>query len=284
MIFSQVLLQVACQKFLKNKGELYMEDIDYFEKEEFSPFKSIMGLVTFSTILPFKIYTSIEHMTRVIWIWPIIHFCIGLLGAFIGLICLDIFHFNIFLVSVIIYSFLLLITGFHHSDGLMDMADGVMVHGNSEKKLKVMKDHMVGAGGICAFFIIALLSIGGIYNNLTYDFITGIVIAEMVSKTSLLTTCLTSEALPSGIGSYFVKSVNIPIYLISTTIVTILAYLFGGVVGIFGVLGAIFGGSLIAIIGRNNFKVANGDVLGASNEVGRVFALFFMVIALFYLM
>jgi adenosylcobinamide-GDP ribazoletransferase len=59
--------------------------------------------------------------------------------------------------------------------------------------------------------------------------------------------------------------------------------LLGGLVGIFGALGAIISGTIIAVIAKRNFVLANGDVLGMSNEVGRLFSLLFMAVALYFL-
>lgn len=254
---------------------------DYFEDEKFSPFKSILGLLTFSTIIPINVYTSIEYMTKMTWFWPVIHFFIGALAAGLCLICQDFFHINILFTAVLVYTFLMIITGFNHVDGVMDMADGVMVHGSPEKKLNVMKDSMVGAGGIMSAILIALITIAGINNILDYNFIHGIIICEMVGKSSLLTTALTSKPI-DGIGSYFIKATNKTNYLISTVIVAILSYLLGGIVGIFGLIGAIFAGAVVSVVAKKNFKVANGDVLGTSNEVGRAVSLLFMAIMLFY--
>ncbi|MDO5848225.1 MAG: adenosylcobinamide-GDP ribazoletransferase [Methanobrevibacter sp.] len=257
-----------------------MED-DYFKDEKFSPFKSILGLVTFSTILPINVFTSIEYMTKMTWFWPIIHFFIGALAAGVAFICQDFLHFNPLLVAVITYAFLMLITGFNHIDGVMDMADGVMVHGDAKKKISVMKDSMVGAGGIMAAILIALITIAGICNVLDYRFINGIIICEMVAKTSLLTTALTSKPI-DGIGSYFIRSTNIVNYAVSTIIVAVLCFLLGNIVGIFGLIGAMFAGAVVSLIAKKNFGVANGDVLGTSNEIGRAVALLFMIIMLFY--
>ena len=41
----------------------------------------------------------------------------------------------------------------------MDMADGLMVHGTAEKKISVMKDSMVGAGGVSAAILLSFLSL-----------------------------------------------------------------------------------------------------------------------------
>ena len=46
---------------------------------------------------------------------------------------------------------------------------------------------------------------------------------------------------------------------------------------------AIVAGFLISVIAKKNFGVANGDVLGMSNEFGRLIALLFMSVALYFL-
>ena len=260
-----------------------MEDDSYFEDEEFSPIRSLLGLLTFSTILPINVFTSIEYMTKLTWAWPFIHIFIGILAAICGYISLEILHLNSFFAAVIVYAFLMIITGYNHLDGVMDMADGVMVHGEPERKIRVMKDSSVGSGGVATLFLVASLTIAGIYNILDYNFIIGIIICEMLAKTSLLTTALLSKPLTPGIGSYFINETTPSKYFISTAIITTFAFLLGGLVGIFGALGAIISGTLIAVIAKRNFVLANGDVLGMSNEVGRLFSLLFMAVALYFL-
>ena len=260
-----------------------MEDDSYFEEEEFSPVKSILGLLTFSTILPVNVFTSIECMTKMTWFWPFLHLFIGALAAVCGYVSLEILHLNSFFTAAVVYAFLMIITGYNHLDGVMDMADGVMVHGDAEKKIRVMKDSSVGAGGVATLFLVASLTIAGIYNVLDYHFISGIIICEMTAKTSLLTTALMSRPLMPGIGSYFIKETNPANYFASTFIVALIAYLLGGFIGIAGLIGAMVSGIIVASVAKRNFVLANGDVLGMSNEVGRLFSLLFMVVFLFYI-
>ena len=260
-----------------------MEDDSYFEDEEFSPIRSLLGLLTFSTILPINVFTSIEYMTKLTWCWPFIHLFIGILAAICGYVSLEFLHLNSFFIAAIVYAFLMVITGYNHLDGVMDMADGVMVHGEPERKIRIMKDSSVGAGGVATLFLVASLTIAGIYNILDYHFIFGIIICEMTAKTSLITTALLSKPLTPGIGSYFIKETNLSNYIASTVIVGVIAFLLGDLVGVIGVLGAIVSGIIISLIARRNFVLANGDVLGMSNEVGRLFSLLFMSVALYFL-
>ena len=254
---------------------------DYFQDEGFSPVKAFLGLLTFSTILPIRVYTSIEYMTRLVWCWPFLHLFVGFLALICGYVSLNFLHFNQFLTAVIVYAFLMIITGYNHLDGVMDMADGLMVHGTPEKKISVVKDSSVGAGGIATLFLVASLTVGAVYNILDYNFIVGIMLCEMLAKTSLLTTALTSKPLIPGIGSYFILSTKPLTYVISTVIVAVIDYLLGGFAAVCGVVGAVVSGLIISLLAKRNFGVANGDVLGMSNEVGRLFALLFMLIGLY---
>ncbi len=260
-----------------------MEDDSYFEDEEFSPIRSLLGLLTFSTILPINVYTSIEYMTKLTWCWPFLHIFVGVLAAICGYVSLEFLHLNTFFTATIVYAFFMLITGYNHLDGVMDMSDGVMVHGDPERKISVMKDSSVGAGGVASLFLISSLTIAGLYNILDYNFILGIIICEMAAKTSLVTTALLSEPLVPGIGSYFIKETTGANYWVSTILVLCIAFLLGNFAGVAGVIGAIVGGIIITVIAKRNFVLANGDVLGMSNEVGRLFALLFMVIALYFI-
>lgn len=260
-----------------------MEDDSYFEDEEFSPIRSLLGLLTFSTILPVNVFTSIEYMTKLTWCWPFLHIFVGILAAICGYVSLEFLHLNSFFTATVVYAFLMIITGYNHLDGVMDMADGVMVHGEPEKKIRVMKDSSVGSGGVATLFLVASLTIAGLYNILDYNFIIGIIICEMAAKTSLVTTALLSKPLTPGIGSYFMNETNIANYFLSTVLVGLVAYLLGGLVGIVGVIGAMVSGIVIATIAKRNFVLANGDVLGMSNEVGRLLSLLFMVVALYFI-
>lgn len=256
---------------------------EYLKEEEFSPLKSILSLMSFSTIFPINIFTSMEYLTKLTWFWPFIHLFVGILAAVCGFICHSLLQLDLLLSSAIIYAFLMIITGYNHVDGLMDMSDGVMVHGDASRKISIMKDSSVGTAGIMSAILVSLIAIAAISDMLSYNFILGIIIIEMSSKTSLLTTAITSKA-GTGLGSYFINSLNVGEYMLSTFVVAVISYLLGGVIGLLGVLGAIISGAVMSIIAKKNFGIANGDVLGASNEVGRVISAIFICIGLFYFM
>ncbi len=256
---------------------------DYFIDKNPSVFRSIAGLTTFSTILPLNIYTTIEEMAKMTWFWPIIGAFVGAIGLFISYFLIKLLFIPSFVVATIVYSFFLIFNGFHHLDGLIDIGDALMVHGSPEKKISVMRDSMIGTGGIAIFFIVAIITIAALNSILSIDFIFAILICEMSAKIALVSCCTSSKAGPNGTVKYFIESMTLSKFIISLIIVIVIAYLLANFIGVLGVLGGVLGGAIIAYIGEKNFKIATGDVLGASNEIGRMFSLLAMLIALIWI-
>ena len=261
---------------------------DYFEKQSPSTLRSIGGLLTFSTILPLNIYTTIDEMARLTWFWPVLNGLIGLIATIIAFILAKFIHFDPILIAAIVYGFLLLINGFNHFDGLMDFGDGVMVHGSPEKKLSIMKDPMTGVGGIATGFIAGTITIAAYTSLINYSYAVGfnllllIIVAEIAAKIGLTTCCICSQASEEGIGKYFIKYMNLKNYVVGLIICFILSValsLVPGIhIGLLGVIGGAFGGALTALIAKKHLKIANGDVLGTSNELGRLFSLLAMLV------
>jgi len=54
------------------------------------------------------------------------------------------------------------LTGLNQTDGLLDLGDGLMVHGDAEKRLRVMHDHSAGVGAIGATLFTYMLSYGAL--------------------------------------------------------------------------------------------------------------------------
>ena len=261
---------------------------DYFEKQNPSTLRSIGGLLTFSTILPLNIYTTIDEMAKMTWFWPIINGIVGLLAAIIAFILARFIHFDALLIATIVYGFLLIINGFNHFDGLMDFGDGIMVHGSPEKKLSIMKDPMTGVGGISTGFIVGTITIAAYTSLISYayainlNFLLLIIVAEISAKIGLTTCCISSESSDEGIGKYFINYMNLKNYvlgLIICFIISVALSLGPGIhIGLLGIIGGAFGGALSALIAKRHLKIANGYVLGASNELGRLFSLMAMLL------
>ena len=136
----------------------YLKD----KNKEVRKINGFFGLISFSTILPLNIHTTIEEMASFTWIWPIIGGLIGIIVGTFGFLIADLFHLPILIAAALIYSFSIWFTGFHHLDGLIDFGDGMMVHGSPEKKIEVMRDKRIGTGGIAYLLMVGLITFAAI--------------------------------------------------------------------------------------------------------------------------
>jgi len=242
--------------------------------------RGILGLLSFSTVLPINIHTSIEEMASFTWFWPLIGGFIGIFVGAVGFFCMDVIHLPSIVASALIYSFAIYFTGFHHLDGLIDFGDGLMAHGDYKKKIEVMRDSRIGTGGIALFFIVALITLLSINSIPSYLIFYILIVSEMMAKMGILSCCTISTPFFDGTGKFFIKSMNIKFWLLSMIITSVLGFLTIGVVGIYGIIGGIIGGVFTGLIAEKNFKFATGDVLGASNEISRMTSLLIMIIGL----
>jgi adenosylcobinamide-GDP ribazoletransferase len=101
--------------------------------------KELKNLFAFLTVLPLRMdMDCLTDSAKFMFIFPLI-------GALIGLIA-GVFGWAIGLVlpslvaGALALGLLLLLTGLHHTDGLLDFGDAVMYHGTAERKIEIMHD------------------------------------------------------------------------------------------------------------------------------------------------
>lgn len=239
--------------------------------------RGFLGLLSFSTILPLNIHTSIEEMARFTWLWPIIGGFIGILVGLVGFVSLDLIHLPQLVAAAIIYSFAIWFTGFHHLDGLVDFGDAVMAHGDPEKRIQIMRDDRVGTGGMAYLFIVAIITFASIASAPAGLIFFILLVSEVAAKLGLLTCSTLSASYPNGTGKYFIEAMNPKMLLLSLIITLIIGYLVLNITGIVGMIGGLIGGVIMAGVVRRKFTYATGDILGASNEISRMIALLLMV-------
>ena len=240
-------------------------------------FKGFLGLLSFSSIIPLNIHTSIQEMARFTWMWPIIGGFIGICVGLLGYVLLDIIHIPQLMSAALIYSFAIWFTGFHHLDGLIDFGDAVMAHGQPEKRIEIMRDIRVGTGGLAYLFIVAIITFTSIASAPAGLIFFILMVSEISAKQGLITCCTFSKAYPDGTGKYFIEAMDIKKLILSLLIPLIIGYLALDIAGILGILGGLIGGIIMALVTRFKFKYATGDILGASNEISRMMALLIMV-------
>jgi len=206
------------------------------------------------------------------WAFPLIGAFIGLLAGLFGWVA---YHFLPgIVVGALILALLLLITGLHHTDGLLDFGDGVMALGSFEHKIEVMHDQLTGAGGLSLgimTMLITALAIG----QLKIGIIVGaIIVVEASAKLSMVVGAWAGKSVHEGMNSPFLKAMHgrngnlrlIVAIIISFAIALSLLHW----AGVFTVLAGIITSLVMVAIAHRHFNGVTGDVLGATNDLTRM--------------
>lgn len=225
--------------------------------------KAFQALLQFTTILPLGKAQDLERFARHSYIYPLAGYVIG------ALVAIPVFFIaNPVIAAAVAVALLLLITGAHHFDGLLDLGDGLMAHGDREKRIRALTDRNVGAGGIAAGVAVTLLLFAGLQGAPSMVF--ALIIGEVCAKFSM--AFLTSYGKPfrDGLHSYLYQYSKphfpaaafilcIPLILIPIAPVKIM--------GAF--LMMLICPMILLAVSERLFGGMNGDVAGASNEITR---------------
>jgi adenosylcobinamide-GDP ribazoletransferase len=244
-------------------------------------FKEIKSLFSFLTILtPTMDEDCFITAAKTMYLFPLVGAFIGLLAGLFGWV---LYHFLPGLVvGVLVLSFLLLMTGIHHTDGLLDLGDGLMAHGSAERKIEIMHDQLTGAGGLSLGIMTLMITAFSIAELDAGIIIQGLVVAEVSAKLSMVMGAWAGREARPGMASTFLEAMHgkkgharlIVALAISFGIALPLLWLAGAVI----VLAAILTSLVMVGISHRHFKGVTGDVLGATNELARMVSLI-MVLA-----
>ncbi|WP_340818070.1 adenosylcobinamide-GDP ribazoletransferase [Methanolobus sp. WCC4] len=231
-----------------------------------------------------------------------LHQVVGIvLGLMMGAVAYLLISFlPVYISAVLMIAFIYYITGLNHLDGVADLGDGLTAHGSVEKKLKALKDMSLGIGGVAyaALIILALYaSLISLYDeasvlysttaDLARIFFFAMFVSEVSAMQSMLTVAAFGKSIHEGLGSILVNNTTVPKYLIGFVIGSIAcvgaSMYFGlGISGIFVFLAAIVATFVLLNVSNRHFGGVNGDVIGASNEFGRIIALITVTLVLMY--
>jgi adenosylcobinamide-GDP ribazoletransferase len=235
----------------------------------------------FLTTIPVGIsMEGIEKLMKHIYLFPVVGAIIGLLLAGIGYASSAIFP--PVLTSIIVIIFIYYLTGFNHIDGLADFGDGVAAHGTREKKIAAMRDTAVGTGGMI-FCIIAIL---GVFSSLVsiaekkeilpYLIPSALIAAETCAKQTMVTVAAFGKKLHEGFGAMTVDNTKISDFAAGLVFTGVICYLALGSNGILALIVSQSAGLLVLNTANRHFGGVSGDIVGASNEIGRLATLMFI--------
>jgi len=171
------------------------------------------------------------------------------------------------------------LTGLTHADGLADLGDAMAVHGDSERRRDVLKDSATGVGGVLLLGVTLLVLTLGALAFAGVDAMTAFrlaIAAEVGAKLGMVLVVCYGRSAHEGLGSQLVDrldSTYMPAALIAA--VPAVAVAPGGSIN--ALLGAIVAGPLVGVAtltwAHSRLGGVNGDVLGATNEIGRAVGL-----------
>ncbi len=235
-------------------------------------FNKIASAISFLTIIPTKSY-DIIYVARNMYLFPLIGLIIGL-----GIGSLSFLLFSYiegFLLGFLITATIVGITGLQHSDALSDLADGLMAQGSIEDKHKVMADPRNGTAGsvVLIFYIIGMIILISYIDEKT-KLLSVIVIAEVLSKYSMVLQCYLGKSAWKGMNTLFIKEMkNNKKFLISSLIfvASITTFGFNFYYTIASVIIMVSVSLTLLLIANRSFGGISGDTIGATNEISRFF-------------
>jgi adenosylcobinamide-GDP ribazoletransferase len=242
--------------------------------------KEIKNLFSFLTTIPVAMDKDmLTDAAKGMFLFPLIGAFIGLLAGLFGWVTSMVLPSLV--VAALVLGFLLLITGLHHTDGLLDFGDGVMAHGSPERKIEIMHDQLTGAGGLSLGIMTFLVTAFAIAELDTAFIIQGLVVVEVSAKLAMVVGAWAGKAVHQGMSSSFLEAMHGKKG--AARLIVALAFSFGIAVpllrfaGVIVVLAAILASLIIVEIAHRHFKGVTGDVLGATNELTRMVSLVTLV-------
>ena len=234
--------------------------------------KALLSLLQFTTILPLGKPQEFGNFARHSYLYPCAGYVIG------GLTALPVFFIaDQTLAAAVAIACILLISGAHHFDGLLDLGDGLMAHGDREKRVRALTDRQVGAGGIAAGIAVTILLFAGL--QVSSSIVVAVIIGEVCAKFSMAFLTAYGTPFREGMHSYLHQFSRPYFPLIAALFCMPLVFL---PVSPFKLAGAAIAmvvcPLVLFIVSTRLFGGINGDIVGASNEITR--ALVIITVAL----
>jgi len=234
--------------------------------------KALLSLLQFTTILPLGKPQEFGSFARHSYLYPCAGYVIG------GLTALPVFFITDHtLAAAVAIACILLISGAHHFDGLLDLGDGLMAHGDREKRVRALTDRQVGAGGIAAGIAVTILLFAGL--QVSSSIVVAVIIGEVCAKFSMAFLTAYGTPFREGMHSYLHQFSRPYFPLIAALFCIPLVFLPVSPLELAGAAIAMVVCPLILfIVSKRLFGGINGDIVGASNEITR--ALVIITVAL----
>jgi len=208
------------------------------------------------------------------WAYPLAGAAVGAVAATLGAVATWLSLPPVLVAAVMVAS-LIVVTGAMHEDGLADSADGLWGGWDKARRLEIMKDSRIGAYGVIALVIVLVArwaAIAAVLQNQAGPvFLVGIAALSRAPMVAMMAW------IPSARGGGLSASVGTPtsaaVWLaMGVALAIALASL--GLSGIWAMAWALAAAAAVAFIARAKIGGQTGDILGASQQLAELAALF----------
>ncbi len=206
--------------------------------------------------------------------------CYPLIGLLLGLILWIPFWFLVWifprsLADSLLVLLLVLLTGAFHLDGLADTLDGLAHGKTSEERMRIMKDHRVGAFGVIGLILILGIKFLALDSLPKQTAIKGLVVALALSRYSMVQLLLRAPYArkEGGLGLAFKETLTKKEWFAAAIFSLACSLLFFKMPGLI-----LWGLVALSTFLLERFFVrklggVTGDVLGAANEINETLIL-----------
>jgi adenosylcobinamide-GDP ribazoletransferase len=240
----------------------------------------VRALLAFFTVLPVATPgSSLEDAARKAYLLPLVGLLAGLSGAALLVLA---FAIPPTVAATLALGAILLAAGLHHTDGVMDVGDALMVRGSPTRRREVLKDARVGAGAVGALFIVyapALAALAALADVSPVGAAIALLAGEVSARSAMLLLLVFGKpAEESSSAACFVRSLKegLPrvVALILALALPPLVVLSLGPVAVLVALAAPVATVLFALaLAKRAFGGISGDVAGATGELTRALLL-----------
>jgi adenosylcobinamide-GDP ribazoletransferase len=225
----------------------------------------------FLTTIPVGFHQEdLESLANHMWVFVLVGASVGLIVGGISYALSLTPYLNNFVHAGLTLVALYALTGFMHLDGLADVGDGLLKHGTIQERLRVIKDPYIGVGGISFCALAFLLLFSAVTAIKPTALIPAFVTAEAAAKLSMVEVASFGNATHKGLGSRFSERSGPLTFVVALVLTIVVAVLFFGVKGIIVLLPPIILSLGLVKLANMAFGGINGDVIGSSNELGRL--------------
>jgi adenosylcobinamide-GDP ribazoletransferase len=258
-----------------------------------------LHLLGFFTRLPFGTAGTLDDVTRAFPLVPLIGWLSGVTGAVAALLL------GLVLPAAPLAALLLCLavglTGLNQMDGLLDLGDGLMVHGDAERRRAVMHDHTAGVGAVGLTLFTYLLAFAGLTGLaagagggtgevvgtlLSADgplrgLAAAVLAAEVLARVPQLLLARWGRVSHEGLASVVVAGFttrHLVVGLLTAAPVLLAGFWVGWLPLALAVLGVVLVGVVLLRVATRLLGGIGGDVMGASQEIARAVVLLLLTL------